>query len=355
MTFALPHVDRIIPYPSITLNLCQPMIKLDQNENPYPPAPSAIRALASANESTLRLYPDASCLKLREALARQHNVPVDRIVIGNGSSELIAALFHTFVGNERTAALPYPTFAMYETAAAAANARVIRVQTNDDYVIDPEELCAANAAVIALVNPNAPTGRLLRLEEIERIAASTNGVLFIDEAYIHFAGEAEHSAIPLTQKYDNLVVLRTFSKAYALSGARIGYAIGSRPIIEAFEKTKPVYNVNGIGLSLASGALEDEAYLQTIVQAVRTTRDQFVSSLQRIGFQTIPSETNFILCSPPVKPGAPDAPTLVRMLAEHGFAVRYFDLPRLQDKVRISIGTDAQMNALSAQLEHWYT
>jgi len=354
MSYALPYVEQIAPYPSVAANPDPSIIKLDQNENPYPPAPSVIRALASAVESSLRLYPDASCSALRETLAARHGVPQDRIAIGNGSSELIAALFRTFVGSERIAALPYPTFALYETAAAAANAAVIRVQTDGDFAIDPDALLAASAPVIALVNPNAPTGRLLRLSEIERIVRNAPGLVLIDEAYIQFAGEAEYSAIPLTLRYDNLVVLRTFSKAYALSGARVGYAVGSRAIIEAFEKTKSIYNVSAVSLSLAHSALQDEPHMRTSVEAICATRSIVVSELQRIGFRVIPSRTNFVLCAPPDKPHDPDAPTLVRMLAEHGFAVRYFDLPRLRDKIRISIGTDAQMNALIAQLEQWY-
>ncbi|WP_127533619.1 histidinol-phosphate transaminase [Paenibacillus kobensis] len=354
MSYALPYVERIASYPTVTVNPEQPMIKLDQNESPYPPASTVIRALASAAESSARLYPDASCSALRDALAKKHGVQRDRIIIGNGSSELIAALFHTFVGSERTAALPYPTFAMYETAAAAANASVIRVQTDSGFAIDPDALLAANASVIALVNPNAPTGRLLQPSEIERIVQCAPGLVLIDEAYIHFAGEAAYSAIPLTQRYDNVVVLRTFSKAYALSGARIGYAIGSRSIIEAFEKTKPVYNVSGISLSLAYSALQGEEYMQLSAAAICATREKFVSELKRFGFKVIPSETNFVLCSPPVSPNVPDAPTLVSKLAEQGFAIRYFDLPRLRDQVRISIGTETQMNALITQLENWY-
>jgi histidinol-phosphate aminotransferase len=168
-----------------------------------------------------------------------------------------------------------------------------------------------------------------------------------------FAGD-EHSAIPLTKQYGNLVVLRTFSKAYALSGARIGYAIGSPTIIKAFEKTKTIYNVSSISMALAAQAMQDQQHMRATVTAVCATRDRFISDLIDIGFQAMPSQTNFVLCTPPALTGRPAAPQLVQLLAENGIAVRYFNAPRLQDKVRVSIGTDDQMEKLVTLLRTFY-
>jgi histidinol-phosphate aminotransferase len=329
------------------------MIKLDQNESPYPPSDQVIQLLAGTGEHVMRQYPDAAASALRTTIAAHYGIPADHIVIGNGSSELITALFRTFVDQERSAVMPYPTFALYQVAAEAANAAIQFIPTRDDYTVDVEALLSTNASVIALVNPNAPTGCLLSKDEIEAIIKRAPGLVCIDEAYMDFAGD-EHSAIPLTKQYGNLVVLRTFSKAYALSGARIGYAIGSPTIIKAFEKTKTIYNVSSISMALAAQAMQDQQHMRATVTAVCATRDRFISDLIDIGFQAMPSQTNFVLCTPPALTGRPAAPQLVQLLAENGIAVRYFNAPRLQDKVRVSIGTDDQMEKLVTLLRTFY-
>ncbi|PWW05453.1 histidinol-phosphate aminotransferase [Paenibacillus cellulosilyticus] len=352
MSYALPHIERITPYP-VTEAPLHRSIKLDQNESPYPPSNQVIQLLAATSEQIMRRYPDAAASTLRNTIAAHYGITSDRIVIGNGSSELITALFRTFVDRERSAVMPYPTFALYQVAAEAANAMIQFVPTREDFSVDIETLLHTNASVIALVNPNAPTGRLLSRDEIETIVQRAPGLVCIDEAYMDFAGE-DYSAIPLTQKYDNLVVLRTFSKAYALSGARIGYAIGSPAIIQAFEKTKTIYNVSSISLALANQAMQDQPLIRNIVAAVCATRDRFVTALTDIGFHVVPSRTNFVLCTPPSAPGCPDAQQLVQLLAANGIAIRYFNVPRLQDKVRISIGTDEQMESLIDLLRNGY-
>lgn len=353
MSYALPHVERITPYPITDAPLLQSIIKLDQNESPYPPSNQVIQLLANTGENVIRQYPDAAAAALRDTIAEHYGITNDRIIIGNGSSELITALFRTFVDRERTAVMPYPTFALYQTAAETANAAIQFVPTRDDYTIDLEALLSTKSSVVALVNPNAPTGRLLGRSEIEAIVQRTPGLVCIDEAYMDFAGE-EHSAIPLTQQYNNLVVLRTFSKAYALSGARIGYAIGSPAIIQAFEKTKTVYNVSSISMALANQAMQDQPHMRGIVTSVCAARGWFTEALRDIDFHVVPSQTNFLLCTPPDRPGCPNAQQLVKLLADHGFAIRYFNVPRLQDKVRISIGTDQQMELLINLLRTFY-
>ncbi|GMK41507.1 histidinol-phosphate aminotransferase [Paenibacillus sp. CCS19] len=353
MTYALPHIEQITPYPVTEASLDGSMIKLDQNESPFPPSQQVIHLMANLGEQVMRQYPDAAAGRLRDTIAAHYCLSRDCIVIGSGSSELITALFRTFVDQRRSAVMPYPTFALYQVAAEAANASMSFIPTRDDYTIDTEALLNADAAVIALVNPNAPTGRLLTRDQIEAIVRRARGLVCIDEAYMDFAGE-EHSAIPLTQQYDNLVVLRTFSKAYALSGARIGYAIGSPAIIKAFEKTKTVYNVSSISMALAAQAMLDQSHMLTTVAAICATRDRFIAELIKIGFDVVPSQTNFILCTPPAREGCPNAPQLVRLLADNGIAIRYFNAARLQDKVRISIGTDEQMTELTSLLRSFY-
>jgi len=353
MSYALPHVERITPYPLTEAPINRSIIKLDQNESPYPPSNRVIQLLANMGEHVLRQYPDAAASHLRDTIASHYGLSREHIIIGSGSSELIAALFHTFIDQKRTAVMPYPTFALYQVAAEAANAAIQFIPTHDDFTVDTEALLNTDASVIALVNPNAPTGRLLSRDEIEAIVRRAPGLVCIDEAYMDFAGE-EHTAIPLTQQYDNLVVLRTFSKAYALSGARIGYAISCPANIQAFEKTKTTYNVSSISLALTAEAMVDQSHMLAIVTAIRAVRDRFTASLTEIGFHVVPSQTNFILCTPPARPGCLDASQLVRLLADNGIAIRYFNAPRLQDKVRISIGTEEQMNSLLNLLQAFY-
>lgn len=353
MSYALPHVERITPYPVTEAPLNRSIVKLDQNESPYPPSEHVIQLLANMGEHVMRQYPDAAASQLRDTIAAHYGISRDCVIIGNGSSELITALFRTFIDRERSAVMPYPTFALYQVAAETANATIQFIPTNGDFTIDTEALLNTDASVIALVNPNAPTGRLLSRDDIEAIVQRAPGLVCIDEAYMDFAGE-EHSAIPLTEQYDNLVVLRTFSKAYALSGARIGYAIGSPAIIQAFEKTKTIYNVSSISMALAAQAMNDQSHMLATVAAIRTVRDRFTASLMGLGFHVIPSQTNFILCTPPAHSGCPDAPELVRLLVENGIAIRYFNSPRLHDKVRISIGTQEQMNNLLHLLHTFY-
>ncbi|MWC28135.1 histidinol-phosphate transaminase [Paenibacillus sp. MMS18-CY102] len=357
MTYALPHVSQLKPYSSVASVQAMPdsntTIKLDQNESPYPPSPLVREQMNKLLEQTVSRYPAADYGTLKSAIAKHHAVSPSQIVCGNGSSELITMIFHTFVGPGGTIAMPYPSFNFYETAAAAAQAKLMRMETRTDFSIDVDALLAAQASVIALINPNAPTGRLLALDEIERLTSRAAGLVVIDEAYIDFAGLA-HSAIPLVERYSNLLVLRTFSKAYGLAGTRVGYGIGDPSIVAALHLTKTIYNISAVSESLAVAALADQAYTQQIAETIRRTRMQTETALRELRFDVVPSDTNFILCAPPTGDRFPDALALKNKLAEHGVAVRYFDAPRLQDKIRISIGTDEEMKTVMALIRQWY-
>ncbi|EFM12047.1 histidinol-phosphate aminotransferase [Paenibacillus curdlanolyticus YK9] len=357
MTYALPHVSQLKPYSSVPSAQERPeaaaTIKLDQNESPYPPSPFVREQMKALLEQAVSRYPSADYGKLKSAIAEHHAVSPAQIICGNGSSELITMLFHTFIGLGGTIAMPYPSFNFYETAANAAQAKLIRVETRADFTIDVDALLAAQAAAIALVNPNAPTGRLLALGEVERLVRLSKGLVVIDEAYIDFAG-LPHTAIPLVEKYPNLLVLRTFSKAHGLAGTRVGYGLGHPSIIDALHLTKTIYNISATSESLAIAALADQAYTKQIAANIRTTRIQTEAALRKLGFDVVPSDTNFLLCTPPDRDATPDAPALKRRLAEHGVAVRYFDAPRLQDKIRISIGTEEEMKGVMALIQQWY-
>lgn len=350
MTLILPHIERLTPY---ALGDLPPegsaAIKLNQNESPYPPSPLVLEALRTLGEEELRRYPDARCMQLRAALSQLHGVKDEQIFCGNGSSEIISLIVKGFIGPNRRLALPDPSFSLYHTVAASYQASSIAVPTRNDYTVDPGLLMDSGADAIVLVNPNAPTGHLLPLEEVERLVNRFPGLVVIDEAYIDFA-DPNATAIPLVDRYPNVIVVRTFSKAYALCGARVGYCIAAEPLIAALEKSKDIYNINAISRKLALAALEDREYTMRTVAAVKATRDGFIAELRSLGFDVIPSQTNFVLCTPPAGDGQPDARAWYQSLLERNIYVRHFEHPRLADKLRISIGTDEEMAAVTAVL-----
>ncbi|MDQ0229164.1 histidinol-phosphate transaminase [Metabacillus malikii] len=350
MNFILPHIQRLKPYASGA----QPpggsnVIKLNLNENPYPPSQNVLNVLRTIDEEALRLYPDARCDELREALAQQYGVDKKHTFCGNGSSEIISIIFTVFVESYSRIAIPDPSFSLYHSIASIHQVECVRIPTREDFSVDVDMLVESGAQVIVLVNPNAPTGRLLPFSDVERLVQNFPGLVIVDEAYIDFA-ESSLSAIPLIECYENLVVVRTFSKAYSLCGARVGYCFSNEKLINALEKGKGLYNVNIISQKLALAALQDQEYMKNTTAAVRRTRGAFSADLRRLGFDVIPSQTNFILCTPPPQMGENGAQELYEKLMERNIYVRYFKDTRLYDKLRISIGTKEEMDTLYNEL-----
>ncbi|MFD0712452.1 histidinol-phosphate transaminase [Paenibacillus sp. GCM10027626] len=341
--YILPHIDALTTYalgeqpPEGTTAL-----KLNQNESPYPPSPGVLNALRTFAEEQLRRYPDPGCVQLRQLIAQQLGIEWQQVFCGNGSSEIISLFFKVFVGPGGRVAIPDPTFSLYHTTAASFQASCIAVPTRDDFTIDVDALLAADAKAVVLVNPNAPTGLLLAAEEVERLVQSFDGLVLIDEAYIDFSPQ-HASALPLLQKYNNVIVLRTFSKAYALCGARVGYCAASRELIAALEKGRDIYNVNAISRSLALAALQDTAYLKWTVEQTVKNRSQFIRQLQQMNFDVLPSETNFVLCRPS---GAMTAERIASELTRRNIFIRHFPHPRINEWLRISIGTGAELEQL---------
>lgn len=280
-TLILPHIERLSPYP---MGERPPegirTVKLNQNESPYPPSPLVLKALRSIGEEELSRYPDAVNGGLRAVLAERFGVNAERIFCGNGSSEIISLIMKVFVGAQRRVALPDPTFALYATAAAVHRAECIAVPTDSDYAISIDGLLNSGADAVVLVNPNAPTGRTLPPAEVERLVSRFPGLVIIDEAYIDFAPEGT-SALPLLGRYENVLLLRTFSKCYALAGARVGYCFGAEPLIAALEKSKDSFNVNAVSARLAAAALQDREYAERTAAAICRTRDSFAAGLER--------------------------------------------------------------------------
>lgn len=353
MNLILPHINQMKPYASgAQPHNASRAVKLNLNECLYPPSPHVLEVLRTVDGESLQRYPDRLCYELREALSIHYNVSLEQTFCGNGSSEIITLLFHVFIGSQHRIAVPDPSFPLYYTVASIHQVECIKVPTRDDFSIDVDLLLASGAQAVILVNPNAPTGKVLPLSEVERLVSQFDGLVVVDEAYIDFA-ETGQSAIPLINRYSNLIVIRTFSKAYSLCGARVGYCFSNEALIAALEKGRNLFNVNAISQKLALAALQDQEYLKRTVTAARRIRDTFSAKLQNIGFNVIPSQTNFILCSPPSNSRGDEALRLYEELMRKNIYVRYFDSDRLRDYLRISVGAENEMAILFDAICEW--
>jgi histidinol-phosphate aminotransferase len=287
---------------------------------------------------SLRLYPDAVSEKLRETAAEIFGINAEQTIIGNGSDDVLTMIIRTFLDAGDSIAVVDPTYTLYETLAEIQGAETESYPLNDDYSI-PEVFFKTESKVVFLPNPNAQTGTLFPLEQVERLCCNDKRIVVIDEAYADFTNV---SSIPLIKKYENLIVLRTVSKSYSLAGIRVGFGISNPDIISALMKVKDSYNVNSISQLIAKEALLDREHFNCNIGKIVYTRNWFTESLLDLGWKVIPSEANFILAEP-----INDSPeSIMKKVESSGFLIRYFNTPRLKNKLRISIGTDEQMKAL---------
>jgi histidinol-phosphate aminotransferase len=303
-----------------------------------------------ADPAALRLYPGESVERLREGIAALHGTVPGQVFIGNGSSEVISLIMKVFVGTGGRVSVPDPTFGLYQTAAWAQGAEVCRISLNSRYGVDVEGLLTSGSKAVILVNPNAPTGLLMENGQVEQLVSGFPGLVVIDEAYMDFA-PAGSSAMELVEKYANLIVLRTFSKSYSLSGARVGYCVAAPELTAALDKGKDIYNVNDLSARLALAALQDRDYLLETAGRIIRTREAYIRRFEAAGFSVLPSAANFLLCRVPEEGNAQEATRLYEGLAEQRVYVRYFDQPRLRDKLRITVGTEGEMERLWQVLE----
>jgi len=345
--FWSPIVGTLKPYTAGEQPRIANLVKLNTNENPYGPSPKAIAAMQAAVADTLRLYPDPSALALREAIARTYGVSPDEVFVGNGSDEVLAHAFVALLKHEKPLLYPDVTYSFYPTYCRLFGIEAVDVPLNDDFGIDIGDYDRPCGAII-LPNPNAPTGIGLPLSAIETLlAAHPEQPVVIDEAYIDFGGE---SVIPLTRKYDNLLVIHTLSKSRSLAGLRVGYAIGQRPLIDALERVKDSFNsypLDRIAQAGAAAAIEDNAWFDETRHAVIASRDRVSGALRQRGFVVLPSQANFVFARHPDHSGE----ALAKGLHERAVLVRRFAEPRIADFLRISIGTPEQCDALIAALE----
>ncbi|MGE4377074.1 MAG: histidinol-phosphate transaminase [Burkholderiaceae bacterium] len=322
------------------------LVKLNTNEHPYGPSPRALEAIRAATDDSLRLYPDPNADALKAALAQRHGVQAHQVFVGNGSDEVLAHAFMALLHHERPLWFPDVTYSFYPVYCQLYGIAHQAVPLADDFALRAEGYLprgAERAGAIVFANPNAPTGRLLALADVERIvAANPDAVMLVDEAYIDFGGQ---SAVPLVQRYPNLLVVHTFSKSRALAGLRVGYAIGQVPLIEGLERVKNSFNsypLDRLALAGALASVQDEAHFQESCRKVIVTRTALVERLSALGFEVLPSAANFIFARHPRH----DAAQLAAKLRERAIIVRHFKQPRIAQFLRITIGTDAQCETL---------
>ncbi len=325
------------------------LIKLNTNENPYPPSPkvlAAIQAELGADAARLRLYPDPNADLLKAAIARTYDITAPQVFIGNGSDEVLAHVFMALLKHERPVLFPDITYSFYPVYCGLYGIDYRTVPLADDFTIDPTDYAQPNGGII-FPNPNAPTGCQIGVDAIKQIlAANRDSVVVVDEAYVDFGGK---SAISLVDRHDNLLVVHTLSKSRSLAGLRVGFAVGDPALIEALERVKNSFNsypLDRLAIVGAVAALEDAEYFERTRQAVIATRDTLTTELRSLDFEVLPSAANFIFARHPQR----DAAQLALALREQNIIVRHFKLPRIDQFLRITVGNDAECAALTAAL-----
>ena len=320
-------------------------IKLNTNENPYPPSPQVSAALRKAINASLRLYPEPLSDTLRATAAAVYGVTPANVIAGNGSDELLSILMRCFVAPQDRVAFPMPTYSLYDTLIEIQNGTAVRVGFPPDFSL-PDSLAEQKAALTFLCNPNAPSGTLVPLSDIEKLARAVQGILVVDEAYVDFAESEGASSIPLIGRLPNLVVLRTFSKSFSLAGMRIGLAFADEEIISGMIKVKDSYNLNRLSMVAARAALGDMAWMNRGVRRIQRSRKKLTAALRRMGYDVYPSHANFILA----RKAGENLKGIYDELKRRKILVRYFDVPGLQDCLRITIGTPKEVQALLKEL-----
>lgn len=323
------------------------LIKLNTNENPYGPSPKALKAMVEEANETLRLYPDPNCDVLKKSIAEYYDVETDQVFVGNGSDEVLAHVFAALLKHERPLLFPDITYSFYPVYCRLYNVEYETIPLNEVFEIELRDYLGPNGGVI-FANPNAPTGRFLELDEIEAfLRLNKESVVVVDEAYIDFGG---NSAVPLTKQYSNLLVIQTLSKSRALAGLRVGFAIGDEVLIEGLERVKNSFNSYPLGRLAITGAvasIEDQQYFSATCEKIIDTRDKLVLALEELGFNVIPSQANFIFVNHPDQ----DAGKLFDKLREKKILVRYFQKPRIEQFLRITVGTEEESSLLVSALK----
>lgn len=339
-------VHGLTPYVPGEQPKLEKLVKLNTNEHPYGPSPRALAAIRDATGDGLRLYPDPNADALKAALAARHRVEPRQVFVGNGSDEVLAHGFAALLKQERPLWFPDVTYSFYPVYCRLYGIAARTVPLADDFSVRADDYLPRGedrAGAIIFANPNAPTGRLLALAEVERIVAGNpDAAVLVDEAYVDFGGD---SAVGLVDRHPNLLVVHTFSKSRSLAGLRVGYAIGHADLIEALERVKNSFNsypLDRLALAGAVASVEDEAWFQESCRRVIATREALVADLAALGFEVLPSAANFIFARHPRRDGG----ELAAELRRRAIIVRHFKAPRIDQFLRITVGTDAQCGIL---------
>lgn len=345
--FWSPLVSDLVPYVPGEQPKMANLVKLNTNENPFGPSPKVVEAIKAELNDNLRLYPDPEGESLRQTIANYHSLKPEQVFLGNGSDEVLAHIFYGLFQHGEPILFPDITYSFYPVYCGLYNIEGIKVPLTDSFEINPEDYKQANGGVV-FPNPNAPTGRYLGLEHVEEILrANPDRVVVVDEAYIDFGGE---SAITLVDDYPNLLVCQTLSKARSLAGLRVGFAVGHPDLIEALNRVKNSFNsypLDRLALAGAQAAYEDEAWFQKCCDGVISERERLTKALTELDFEVLPSKANFVLARHKTKSGE----SLAEGLREQGIIVRHFNKPRIEQFLRITIGTPEQNDALIKGLQ----
>lgn len=343
------NVRKVVPYTPGEQPNSPGMIKLNTNENPYPPAPGVLQAIRDFDTDKLRLYPDPTAQILVNALAERYEVKPSQVFVGVGSDDVLAMCFLTFFNSGKPVLFPDITYSFYDVWADVFRIPYEDQPLDENFCIRKEDYYKENGGVI-FPNPNAPTGVILPLSDIEDIIKHNPDVIcIVDEAYIDFGGE---SALPLIEKYDNLLVVQTFSKSRSMAGARIGYVFGNERLIQYLNDVKYSFNsytMDQLTLMTGTAAVKDEGYFRETLDKIITTRERVKKELAALGFTMPDSKSNFLFISHKTVP----AKELFLALREKNIYVRYFDKPRIDNMLRVTIGTDEQMDQLIAFLKEY--
>ncbi len=341
MSYFRPAIDAMTGYvPGEQPKSGIKIIKLNTNENPYPPSPKAIAALQNIDTDSLRRYPDPFAHDFCQAVSEVLDVPKDWIIVGNGSDDVLNILIRACAeGRDRKVVYPMPTYVLYRTLSAMQPAEIVEVPYGENFQLPIADLVAANGAVTFIASPNSPSGHIVPLDDLRQLARQVSGILAIDEAYVDFA---EYSALQLVQEFDNVIVLRTLSKGYSLAGLRLGFGIANPKLLSGLFKVKDSYNIDAIAIAMGTAAMRDQDYKNASAEKVKRSRTKLSQDLKNLGFTVFASHGNFVLTTPPKG----NAEELYLKLKETEILVRYFSQAGLADKLRITVGTDEQNQAL---------
>ena len=317
-------------------------VKLNTNESPLPPSPRVLEAIKAAADDSLRLYPSPTAAPARQAIAHRFGLDPSQVALGNGGDELIEMCFRAFAGAGDVVAYPTPTYPLFDPLCRVHEAVASTHPTELPWELPPS-LGPDPAPLKFIVNPNSPTGALFAERDVEAAVAASSGMVVIDEAYVDFALA---SALPLMKRHENVLLLRTFSKSYGLAGMRIGFALGNPDLIEALDAVKDSYNVDRLAIVAAVAAIEDDAHHHKVVDEVVRNRGELADALVHIGFDLVPSSTNFVFVKPP-RPAA----EVVAGLRERRILVRHYDREPIAGWIRITVGTRDQHQKLLTALE----